>query len=405
MNPLLAEAKQKTDALIANHRWLHSHAEVGFDLKNTVAFVENKLKEMGYTPVRCGKSGIVASIGSGNKTILLRADMDALPIREETGLPFSCENGNMHACGHDMHTTMLLGAAELLMKHKENLKGTVKLMFQPAEEMLSGANDMLDAGVLENPTVDAAVMIHVTTGTPMPTGTVYVPSTGVSSPAADYFTIQVQGVGCHGSTPEKGVDAVTAAAHILVALQEIRARELPAGQEAIFTVGSFHGGTAANVIADTATLEGTIRAYDEETRAFLKMRISEIAQSTASAFRASATVTFGSGCPPMFNHKDLTEKAVDILKPLLGESGVINGAQFAAQGRPVRSGGSEDFAYISQKIPSMMLALAAGTPDEGHTHPLHHPKVTFNESVLPIGAAVFAHFALTWLSESYGGNH
>ncbi len=405
MHQILSEAHERKEILIDYRRWLHRHAETGFALQDTLKFVMDKLTEMGYHPKPCGQSGVVATIGSGNPCILLRADMDALPIREEASLPFACNNGNMHACGHDMHTAMLLGAAELLMKHKESLNGTVKLMFQPAEEILSGASDMMDAGVLENPKVDAAVMIHVTTGTPMPTGTVYIPATGVSSPAADYFTIHVQGTGCHGSTPEKGVDAVTAAAHILVALQEIRARELSAAQEAIFTIGSFHGGTADNVIADTANLGGTIRAYDEDTRAFLKKRITEISEGIAGAFRASARVTFGSGCPTLYNHKELTEKAVDILKPLLGESGVICGAQFVAEGKPTRSGGSEDFAYISQKVPSMMLALAAGTPEEGHTYPLHHPMVTFNESVLPIGAAVLTQFALSWLGDSHGGSN
>ena len=405
MNQILLEAQERKEILIAYRRWLHQHAETGFSLKNTTEFVMDKLTEMGYDPKPCGQSGIVATIGAGDKTILLRADMDALPITEESSLPFACDHGNMHACGHDMHTTMLLGAAELLMKRKESLKGAVKLMFQPAEEILSGASDMIASGVLENPKVDAAVMIHVTTGTPMPTGTIYIPSTGVSSPAADYFTIRVQGKGCHGSTPEKGVDAVTAAAHILVSLQEIRARELSAGQEAIFTIGSFHGGAADNVIADTADLGGTIRAYDEETRSFLKTRITEMAQNIAEAFRASATVTFGAGCPPMYNHEDLTQKAPHILKPLLGETSVICGAQLTAQGKPTRSGGSEDFAYISQIVPSMMLALAAGTPEEGHSYPLHHPMVTFDESVLPIGAAVLAHFALTWLRESCGGRN
>lgn len=405
MNQILSDAQEKEETWVEYRRWLHQHAETGFALHDTAKFVTDKLTEMGYEPLRCGQSGVIATIGTGNPCILLRADMDALPIREEASIPFACQNGNMHACGHDMHTAMLLGAAELLTKHKECLKGSVKLMFQPAEEILSGASDMMDAGVLENPKVDAAIMIHVTTGTPMPTGTIYVPSTGVSSPAADYSTIHVQGKGCHGSTPEMGVDAITAAAHILVALQEIRARELSAAQEAIFTIGSFHGGTADNVIADTADLGGTIRAYDEETRAYLKKRITEISESIAAAFRATAKVAFGSGCPTLYNHKDLTEKAPDILKPLLGEDRVICGAQFVAEGKPTRSGGSEDFAYISQKVPSMMLALAAGTPEEGHTYPLHHPMVTFNESVLPIGAAVLAQFALSWLADSHGGSN
>lgn len=404
MNQLLQEAKQRIETMVESRRWLHSHAEVGFALTETTAFVENKLTEMGYAPVRCGKSGIVASIGSGDQNILLRADMDALPISEEAPLPFACPGGNMHACGHDMHTAMLLGAAELLMHRKDALKSRVKLMFQPAEEIFAGAEDMIASGVLENPKVDAAIMLHVTAGTPMPTGTVMIPPSGVSAPAADYFTIEVQGAGCHGSTPEKGIDALTAAAHILIALQEIHSRELPAGEEAVLTIGTFHGGTAANAIADSAVLEGTIRTYDEEIRSLLKKRMTEIAQAIATAFRADAKVVFGSGCPTMYNHPDLTKEAENFLTPLLGEDKVISAAKLASHGRPARGGGSEDFAYISQKVPSIMLALAAGAPEDGHHYPLHHPKVTFDEAVLPIGAAVLAQFALSWGTQSKGGN-
>lgn len=373
-------------------RWLHSHAETGFDLTATCTFVRTTLEQMGYFVNNCGKSGLVTTLGSGSPVILLRADMDALPIHEETNMSYTCKNGSMHACGHDMHTTMLLGAAKLLKDHESELTGTVKFVFQPAEEILEGSKNMIDHGVLKNPRVDAAIMIHVTTGTPLPAGIVIVSAPGVTAPAADYFTIRVQGKGCHGSMPQNGVDAITAAAHVLIALQEIQARELPASDESVLTVGTFHGGTASNVIADSATLSGTMRSYDTTVREFLKERITSVSQSIAKAYRANSEVAFGSGCPPLTNNEALCRETFISLQNLLKDH-VINAADFGS----TRSGGSEDFAYISQEVPSVMLAIAAGEPEKGYTYPLHHPKVTFDESVLPVGAAVFAHTAMEYL--------
>lgn len=377
-------------SLQADRRWLHAHAETGFDLKETLKYVKSRLIDMGYTPKDSGKAGLCTTVGSGSKTILLRADMDALPIREESGVSFACQNGNMHACGHDMHTAMLLGAAKLLKDREKDLKGTVKLMFQPAEEIFEGAKDMIQNGILREPKPDAALMIHVTAALPLAAGTVIVSAPGVSAPAADYFTISVMGKGCHGSAPQNGVDALTAAAHILIALQELTARELPASAEAVLTVGKMEGGSAANAIADSAKMSGTIRTYDEKIRSFVKQRLADISRGIAAAFRADAKVEFGSGCPTLVNDAALSGKVYDTLQPFLGKDRVLSAAAIGS----AKGGGSEDFAYVSQEVPSLMLALAAGEPDKGFSYPQHHPKVTFDESVLPIGAAVLAHCAL-----------
>ena len=396
---ILQEAKALQEEIKAHRLWLHTHAETGFDLTETKPYVKSALTEMGYTVQECGKAGLVTTVGKpGGKVLLLRADMDALPIAEEADVDFACKNGRMHACGHDMHTAMLLGAAKILKAHESELGGTVKLMFQPAEEIFEGSKDMIASGVLENPRPDAALMIHVAAGMPLPAGTVVVSAPGVSAPAADYFTIRVHGKGCHGSAPQNGIDPLTAAAHILIALQEIHARELSASDEAVLTIGTFHAGEAGNVIPDTATMGGTIRTYDEKTRAYLKERMTAIAQSIAEAFRASAEVSFGSGCPTLVNDKDLSEKVTGYLKDLLGANRAFTTAELSG-GKPARGGGSEDFAYVSHEVPSLMLALAAGEPSKGYPYPQHHPKVKFDESVLSTGAAVFVDCAIQYMKE------
>lgn len=391
----LVEAKGIEKEIIENQRYLHRNAEVGFELPQTTKFVKSKLEEMGYKVNLCGKNGLVAIIGKGNgKTFLLRADMDALPIKEEADVEVACKTGNMHACGHDFHTAMLLGAAKLLKNHEDEIKGTVKLMFQPAEEILSGAKNMIENGVLQNPEPDAALMLHVMAGLPLKTGTVIV-ANGVSAPAADYFTINIQGKGCHGSTPQQGVDALTIGAHIVIALQEINARELGVSDEATLTIGKMNGGTTGNVIADKTVLEGTLRAYDEDIRQHIKKRISEISQGIANSFRGKGIADFGNGCPPLKNCGKLSEEIEKYLTDALGSEWVLNTEKMG--GRTNKSGGSEDFSYISQKIPSLMLALAAGNSEEGYIYPQHHPKVKFDEKVLSIGSAVLAQSAFSWL--------
>lgn len=393
---ILENAKKLQSELVGCRRFLHEHAEVGFELENTTAFVGSRLEEMGYTPQPCGRSGLVATVGKAGKrkAFLLRADMDGLPIPERSGEPFACKNGNMHACGHDMHTAMLLGAAKLLKTYETELNGVVKLLFQPAEEILQGAQDTIAAGVLQNPEVGAAMALHVMTDVPFPVGTAVVPPSGVGAPAADYFKIEVTGKGCHGSTPQNGVDAISVAAHILLALQEIPAREISVNAPAVLTVGKLQGGTAGNVIADTAVLEGTLRAFDEQTREEVKARLKTLSAGIAKAYRAKAKVLFEGGCPTLLNDENVSAFVERNARELLGGGNVLTASELG--GATNRNGGSEDFAYISRETPSVMLALAAGNSGEGYGYPLHHPKVRFDERALCIGAALLAYNALRW---------
>jgi hippurate hydrolase len=409
---LFKQAQEQQDKLVTIRRRLHQNPETGFALSNTLAAVQSELKAMGYDPQPCGRAGLTALAGkkagepTDGKVFLLRSDMDALPITEESGVPFASSNGNMHACGHDMHTAMLLGAARLLKMHEDEIEGTVKLMFQPSEETFEGSHDMILSGVLKNPDVDAALMIHVTAAMPFTPGTIIVSSGGVSAPAADYFTIKIQGKGCHGSMPHTGIDPVTAAAHIITGLQEIQTRELALGDEAVLTFGKIHGGTAENAIPDTVELGGTLRTYDEEVRAQIKTRMAEISSGIANAFRCQAEVSFGSGCPSLKNDPELSNDVEGYLKELLGSRNVFTTAGLAAlagSGKRPKGGGSEDFAYVSQEVPSLMLALAAGQPEQGYSYPQHHPKVKFDEQVLAVGSAVHAYAALRWLEEHAKG--
>ena len=400
MKELLKKAQNLQTELSEYRRWLHQNAEVGFSLEKTQSFVKEKLTEMGYTPKECGRAGILAVLGKENakQAVLLRADMDALPLRERTGLSFACKSGNMHACGHDMHTAMLLGAARLLKEYARRLPYAVKLLFQPAEEILQGARDCIESGALENPSVIAALTVHVMTGVPLPIGTLVIPAAGVGAPAADYFTVEISGKSCHGSAPQNGVDALNVAAHIFIALQEISAREIPVSSLAVLTVGKLYGGSAGNAIADCAVLEGTLRALDEETRAFIKNRLKELVCGIAKSFRAKAKVRFSGGCPTLVNHEEICARLKKCAGQVFDERQIIYADELSSGVRN-RSGGSEDFAYISQKTPSAMFALSAGGKEKGESYPLHHPKVDFDERVLPLGAALFAAFALDFSNE------
>ncbi len=385
----LKEAKTVEEEAVRDYRWLHAHAEVGFSLERTYSYVKSRLLEMGIAASDCGRTGLVAVIGEGGAgTLLLRADMDALPIKEESGLAFSGQNGYMHACGHDMHTAMLLGAAKLLKKHENALRCRVKLMFQPAEELLSGAADMIGAGVLTDPVPDAAFALHVVTGVPYPTGTLFLPAAGVGAPAADYFSLLIKGKGSHGAMPQSGIDPLPVAAQILLGTQTLLTRECSLRESAMLTFGSILAGEAHNVIPDKALLKGTLRTLDEATRARLKRRLGEVSSGIAAAFGATAELTFDYGAPALLNSGTLLAMIKPHLAVLLGDRRLIDlGA--GGEGGLSFSGGSEDFSHISQRLPSLMAMLCAGDRAAGYLYPLHHPSARFDESVLPIGVAVF----------------
>ncbi len=396
---LFNEAQALESTLVADRRALHARAEVAFDLKETYDYVWNKLIEIGLEPKSCGRRGITCTLGNPGKVFLLRADMDGLPIQEETGLPFACEKGSMHACGHDMHTAMLLNAARLLKAHERELKGTVKLMFQPAEEPIEGSRDMIDAGVLENPRVDAAMMFHVMTNQPIPAGTVIISAPGVSAPAAGMFRIDIQGKGAHGAMPNTGIDPIHVAAHIVLGLEEINAREIGINESAALTLGMISSGANANVIPDTAIIRGNFRAYDDEVFQRIQRRIGEISEGTAATFRAKAKMTMAGSCPTLLNDTGMSAQVQGYVEELLGPGKVFGAAQIAGSAVS-RSTGSEDFAAISHEVPSLMLALAAGEPKNGHCFPLHNPKTSFDEAALVPGSACYAWIAMRWLEDS-----
>ena len=397
---ILKEAFALQDKLVAFRRDLHQHPEVGFDLPYTKTFVIQKLKEFGYEPHHLGKAGIVALIGGKKpgKTILLRADIDALPLHEEADVEYrSKTDGKMHGCGHDMHTAMLLGAAKLLKEHEDEIQGTVKLEFQPAEEIFQGSPDMLNAGLLDNPHVDAAVMIHVTAGMPLPSGTLMVSGGGISSTSCEQYHIKVKGQGGHGAAPHEAIDPITAAAHMHIALQEINSRELEGSQFGVFTTGRFEAGKASNVIPDTAEMWGTIRTIDPENKVgdLIKTRMTQICEGIGKAFRCETTVEFYDYCPCMVIDSELSADTLKYMQELFGESAmdlsVISGGK--------AGGGSEDFAFVSHRVPTVSMFLTAGSSKDGYIFSQHHPKVKFDDSVLYRGSAAYAFAALRWLNE------
>ncbi|MBT3311091.1 MAG: amidohydrolase [Desulfobacterales bacterium] len=399
MKSLMKEAEKLQDTLVKHRRYLHENAEVHMDLPITVEYVTAQLKAMGYEPEEICQSGVLAMAGKKNegKTFLLRADMDALPMKEESDVPFRSKTGNMHACGHDLHTAMLLGAAELLKKHEDEIKGQVKLMFQPAEETLSGAKQMVEAGILENPKVDSAMMIHVLSGFPIKTGMVLVGGEGVISAAADWFKITVQGKGCHGGMPQMGVDPLNSLTHIYLGLQNINAREVAPGEVAVVTIGEIHGGNTGNIIPDTAYMQGTIRTYSDEHRVFVKDRVESIAKNIAESFRTIANVDFFRGCPCNINDKNLLDQMKDITKEFVGEDHFIDaGVLFGNAKFP----GSEDFAYVAEKVPGVTISISSGSSEDGFEHPLHHPKALFDDSILYVGAGIYANTAIEWLKNN-----
>lgn len=388
---ILEEARDLQPELSIIRRTIHQNPEVGECLPKTTEFVKSQLKAYGYDPVEICESGITAQITGleqGN-CVLLRADMDGLTLQEKTGLKFQSQNGAMHACGHDMHTAMLLGAAKLLKEHEKEIPGTVKFVFQPAEETFQGAKKMLKAGVLQRPKVQAGIALHVNSGTP---SGMLLCGQEIFMAGCTTFQILVQGVGCHGSRPETGIDPIRIAVQIYQALEAIQTRELSANTPVALTIGKFSGGEAANMIPQQVVMEGTIRCFDRETAAHILKRIEEISKGIASAFQGTVTVKELASAPPLKNDKDLTEMLCDQWKRLLGEEKVFS---FSSKGM-----GSEDFASYTYEIPCSYLLLGAGIPSEdpAYGRPMHNEAVVFNEEILALGSAVYAVSAIKVLS-------
>lgn len=379
------ELKEET---IANRRYFHQNAETGLDMPTAKAYVMNKLKEYGLVPKECGH-GVSATVGCGGKVILLRADMDALPMPEESGEPFACTSGAAHACGHDFHAAMLLTAAKMLKENESNLKGTVKFMFQPAEETFEGSKDMMEHGILENPTVDAALAYHVSPGN-MPVGLYMYNSSGTMMFSVDGFKITVSGKGAHGAYPHNSIDPINIAVHVYLALEALIAREADPKAACVLTVGKFEAGTAANIIPDYAVLEGTIRSNDPTNRELLVRRMKEVADKTAQVYGGSASIEMISEVPPLICDPALTEEMVSYMQ----EMNLPNAQPYPG----ISASASEDFASIAEKVPSTFIYLSAGFTDNREVYPAHNPKVQFNEDVCPIGASCLAYCATQWLN-------
>lgn len=384
-------AMQLREETVAHRRYFHTNAEVGLNMPKAQAYVIEALSACGIDARPCGH-GVTATIGRGGKVMLLRADMDALPMKEESGEPFACTSGTAaHCCGHDFHAAMLLTAAKMLKENEDSLQGTVKLMFQPAEETFEGAKDMLANGILENPRVDAALAYHVTSGQ-MPVGIYMYNGSSAMMYSVDGFRITVTGKGAHGAYPHNSIDPINIAVHVYLALEALIAREADPAKSCVMTVGSFHAGTAANIIPDTAVLEGTIRSNDKDARALLVSRMKEVAQKTAAVYGGIAEITMLSEVPPLVCDGKLTDEIISYMQALN-----IPGAMPYPG---VTASASEDFASIAEKVPSAFMYLSAGYLDARGSAPSHNPKVRFNEDVCPVGSAYLAHCAAQWLKNN-----
>lgn len=384
---LLQEAKDMKEELVAWRRALHQIPEIGPHLPQTVSYVTSQLEAMGipYTVLE-DSSNVIAAIGSGDKCFLLRSDMDALPVPEETGLPFASTNGCMHGCGHDMHAATLLGAAKLLKKHEAELPGVVKLLFQSGEETFSGAAAAIRGGVLENPHVDAAFAMHVFAAVDKNTILYH----GNPMAAVYGFKITLTGHGGHGSQPENCIDPINAGVQVYLALQSLIARECPPYAEAALTIGQFEAGNAANVIPQRAVLQGTLRTFKKEITELMIKRINEIVPAVAAAYRTTAEIEVLSNVPSVVCDEALNEEFITSIREL-------NPSVQAVPTLHVM--GSEDFAFISDAVPAGYFIIGAGVEDRSKWLGQHNPKILFNEDSLVMASASYAKVAMDWLKK------
>ena len=381
-----AMAQELKSTLVAMRRDLHMYPELGFQEFRTGAKVASLLTELGVdVRTKVGKTGVVGLLRGSRrgKTVALRADMDALPIQEANDAPYRSRNaGVMHACGHDAHTAMLLGAATILSRIKSRVRGSVKFFFQPAEEIISGAPAMIRDGALERPKPGAIFGVHVTPD--MPFGAVGV-TPGARMAATNHFRITVSGQGGHGAHPSDTRDPLVAAHQIYQAVQTLR-REVYSFEPYVISICSFHGGTTYNIIPHDAEIRGTLRTFKDKVRRQLQRRLRDIVKGAAETFRADARLFFDVGCPSLVNDEALCALAHSAAKRLR---------------MPIRDKdptmGGEDFAYYAERIPGAFIRI--GTQRGKKPRIGHSNTFDIDENVLPLGAAVYAQCALEYLGE------
>ncbi len=385
---LLAEARAFAADLVEIRRDLHMHPELGFHEVRTSGVVARELEPLGIEVRRVAQTGVLGVLPGPRpgRTVALRADMDALPITETNDVPYASQNkGVMHACGHDAHTTALLGAARLLARRRDELEGTVKFFFQPAEEGPGGAAPMIAEGVMENPRVDAVFGLHVAGD--LPAGQIGVRS-GPSSAAADEIVIEVISQAGHAAHPHRAVDAIVVAAQVVLALQTLVSREMNPVDMMVVTIGTIEGGVKRNVIAERVRLNGTVRTFNRELRESMPERVERIVRGITSALRAEYTLNYTFGYPPLINDARAAALVRRTASEILGAENVIMIAQ--------PSMGAEDFAYFLEHAPGCFYRLGTRRPG-GPIIGGHTPTFDIDESALPIGAAVMAGVALDFL--------
>ena len=385
-------ALQLQPQLVEWRRWCHQHPGLGFKEHETAEFIAQKLQSWGIEyETGIGKTGVVGIITGAKPgpVIALRADMDALPMQEENTHDFvSKYPGIMHACGHDGHVAMALGAAKLLSEHKEQLAGKVIVIFQPAEEGLGGAPAMIKDGVLSRHKVDAIVGGHLgLISQELSLGQVGV-CYGPMMAAAYSFNAEITGKGGHGAMPHQAIDPIVIAAEVITAWQRILTREISPLEPAVLTVARIQGGSSHNIIPEKVELQGTIRYVKPETGDILKTRMVEVLDGICSSWKAGSSFSFNDGYPPVINDKEFTSFFAGLAKELAGEENVIELEQ------PTMGG--EDMSFFLQEVPGTFFFLGAGNPEKGMVHPHHHPRFDFDEDILWLGTALLAGTALNY---------
>jgi amidohydrolase len=385
------EVAQLAEAVVDLRRTLHRWPELGFHETRTSALVTERLQALGLE-VRTGlaQTGVLGTLrGDGEgKTVLLRADMDGLPIEEANGVPYASQNrGVMHACGHDGHTAILLTVAKVLAQRRRQFSGTVKFAFQPAEELPpGGAKGMIEEGVLEDPHVDAAFGLHLWNG--LPVGKIGVDE-GPIMASVDRFDIVIKGVGSHGAYPHTGIDPIVVGSHIVAALQTVVSREVPPLAPVVVTVGKFQGGTAFNIIPSQAELSGTVRTIDARIREEMPARIERIVRGVTSGMRAEYAFNYTFGYPVTVNDVNRAQFARQVAGAVVGTANVVSAGMTM---------GAEDMAYFLEAVPGCYLRLGSGNPEEGLIHPHHSALFNFDEAALPIGVELLTQLTLAYLS-------